>query len=266
MASGAIRVGIGGWDYAPWRETFYPPELPKTKQLEHAARQVTAIEINATYYKLQSPALFARWAKAVPDGFKFALKGSRYCSNRRVLGEGAEAIARFCGQGFTELGDRLGPIVWQLMATKKFDPEDITAFLALLPRELAGVTLQHAIEVRHESFRDPAFVDIARAAGVAIVFGDGADFPCFADLSGDFAYARLQGARADEPTGYSAAELDRWADIARAWAGGESPDGLPYTAAAPSPRPRETYVFMINGAKERAPAAAMALLERLRAV
>ena len=265
MTAGAIRVGIGGWDYAPWRETFYPPKLPKAKQLEHAARQVTAIEINATYYKLQSPELYARWAKAVPDGFRFALKGSRYCSNRRVLGEAEEAIARFCSQGFTELGDRLGPIVWQLMATKKFDPDDMRAFLALLPREVAGVKLSHAIEARHESFRDPAFVDMARAAGVAIVFGDGGEFPCFADLSGDIAYARLMGARSEEPTGYSPAELDRWAEIARAWSAGESPPGLPYTADPAPPQPRDTYVFMIDGAKERAPAAAMALLDRLRA-
>ena len=263
MTAGAIRVGIGGWDYAPWRETFYPPGLAKTKQLEHASRQVTAIEINATYYKLQSPELYARWAKAVPDGFKFALKGSRYCSNRKVLGEGGEAVARFCGQGFTELGDRLGPIVWQLMATKRFDPDDIRNFLALLPAEVAGVRLDHAIEVRHESFRDPAFVALARAAGVAIVFGDGADFPCFADLSGDFAYARLQGARADEPNGYSPSELDRWANIARAWSQGKSPEGLPTTAPPPPAEPRDTYLFMINGAKERAPAAATALLERL---
>ncbi|TFI56887.1 DUF72 domain-containing protein [Sphingomonas parva] len=263
MAAGAIRVGIGGWDYEPWRETFYPPGLPKAKQLEHAARHVTAIEINATYYKLQSPDLFARWAKAVPDGFKFALKGSRYCSNRRLLAEGGEAVARFCGQGFTELGDRLGPIVWQLMATKRFDPDDMRGFLALLPREVAGVRLSHAIEVRHESFRDPAFVAMARAAGVAIVFGDGAEFPCFADLSGDIAYARLMGARSEEPAGYSPAELDRWAAIASAWAAGESPADLPYAAEAAPVRPRDTYVFMINGAKERAPAAAMALLERL---
>ena len=263
MTSGAIRTGIGGWDYDPWRETFYPPKLAKAKQLEHAARQLTAIEINATYYKLQKPELFARWAKAVPDGFKFAIKASRYCSNRRLLGEGGEAIERFCGQGFTELGDRLGPILWQFMATKKFDPDDFQAFLALLPATVDGVSVRHAIEPRHESFRDPAFVAMARAAGVAIVFGDSADFPCFADLSGDFAYARLQNARADEPTGYAPAELDRWAAIARQWATGESPSELPYVAAPAAAIPRDTYVFMINGAKERAPAAAMALMDRL---
>jgi uncharacterized protein YecE (DUF72 family) len=263
MTVGKIRAGIGGWDYEPWRETFYPPKLAKTKQLEYAAQHVTAIEINATYYKLQSPALFERWAKTVPDGFKFALKGSRFCSNRRVLGEGGEGVERFCGQGLVELGDKLGPIIWQFMATKKFDPDDFGAFLALLPRAVSGVRLQHGVEVRHESFRDPAFVEMARAAGVAIVFSDGKEFPVIADASGDFTYARLLGAWAEEPTGYPAAELDRWAEVARAWAAGESPSGLPYLAAPAPASPRDVYVFMINGAKERAPAAAMALLERL---
>jgi uncharacterized protein YecE (DUF72 family) len=263
MESGTIRVGIGGWDYDPWRETFYPPGLPKAKQLGFAAQRLSAIEINATYYKLQKPELFAKWRDAVPDGFRFAIKGSRYCSNRRVLGEGGEGVERFCGQGFTELGDRLGPILWQFMATKRFDPDDFGAFLKLLPREQAGVTLRHAVEVRHESFRDPAFVAMARAAGVAIVFGDSPDYPCVADLSGDFAYARLQGTREEEPAGYTPAELDRWAQVARGWARGESPPGLPYVGEPAPSRPRDTYVFMISGAKERNPAAAMALISRL---
>ncbi len=263
MSAALIRVGIGGWDYEPWRGTFYPVGLPKAKQLEYAASRLSAIEINATYYKLQKPELFASWAKATPEGFKFTIKGSRFCSNRRVLAESGEALERFCGQGFTELGDKLGPIVWQFMATKKFDPEDFRAFLALLPKERSGVSLRHAVEVRHESFREPAFVAMARAAGVAIVFGDSDDYPCFADLSGDFAYARLQCAREEEPTGYSPDALDRWAEIARAWAAGESPEGLPYIAEPASTEPRETYIFMINGAKLRAPAAAIALMERL---
>lgn len=265
MAAGAIRVGIGGWDYDPWRGSFYPAGLAKAKQLEYAAGRLTAIEINATYYKLQSPELFARWAKAVPDGFKFAIKGSRYCSNRKVLGEGGEAVERFCGQGFTELGDRLGPILWQLMATKRFDPEDFAAFLALLPRQVAGVTLRHAVEVRHESFRDAAFVAMARAAGVAIVYGDSDGFPCVADLSGDFAYARLMCAREEVETGYGEAALDGWAQVAAAWSRGESPPGLPYTAEPPPQASRDTYIFFISGAKERNPAAATALIERLRA-
>ena len=263
MPAAPIRVGIGGWDYEPWRGTFYPPGLPKAKQLEYAATRLTAIEINATYYKLQKPELFERWAKAVPDGFKFTIKGSRFCSNRKVLGEGGEAVERFCSQGFAELGDKLGPILWQFMATKRFDPEDFRAFVDLLPRGHAGVPLRHAVEARHESFRDPTFVSIARAAGVAIVFGDSDDYPCVADLSGDFAYARLQCAREDEPAGYRQEALHRWAEIARAWAAGESPKGLPYNAESAPVQPRETYIFMINGAKVRAPAAAMALMERL---
>jgi uncharacterized protein YecE (DUF72 family) len=224
---------------------------------------VTAIEINATYYKLQTPDLFARWRDATPDGFRFALKGSRFCSNRKVLAGAGEAVERFCAQGFTELGEKLGPILWQFMATKRFEPEDFRAFLALLPRSAAGVPLAHAVEPRHESFRNPAFVAMAREAGVAIVFADSDEHPCFADLSGDFAYARLQRSREEEPAGYSAAELDRWAGIARAWSRGETPEGLPTVASPAPPLPRDVYVFMIGGAKVRAPAAAMALLERL---
>jgi uncharacterized protein YecE (DUF72 family) len=262
-AAGAIRVGIGGWDYDPWRETFYPPRLAKAKQLEFAARHLTAIEINATYYKLQKPELFAKWRDAVPDGFKFAIKGSRYCSNRKLLGEGGEGLTRFCSQGFTELGDKLGPILWQLMATKRFDPDDVRAFLALLPRELDGVPLQHAIEPRHESFRDPAFVALCREAGVAIVHGDSEEFPTVPDVSGPIVYARIMRARAELVQGYPPAELDRWAETAKAWARGESPPGLPYVADAAPVQPRDTYVFFISAAKERNPAAAMALIERL---
>ncbi|HEY0148872.1 MAG TPA: DUF72 domain-containing protein [Allosphingosinicella sp.] len=263
MSAGAIRVGIGGWDYDPWRGTFYPPGLAKAKQLEYAAQRLTAIEINATYYKLQKPELFERWAKAVPDGFRFAVKASRYCTMKKVLGEGGEGIERFCSQGITALGEKLGPILWQFMATKKFDPDDFGAFLKLLPAKQDGVKLQHAVEVRHESFRDLRFVAMAREAGVTIVFGDSDDFPCVADLSGDFAYARLMCARAEEPTGYALPTLDRWAEVAKGWARGESPPGLPYVGTPAAAAPRDTYVFFISGAKERNPAAAMALIERL---
>ncbi|MDT9598265.1 DUF72 domain-containing protein [Sphingosinicella rhizophila] len=264
MTEGSIFVGIGGWDYEPWRGTFYPPGLAKTKQLEYAAGRLTATEINATYYKLQSPDLFARWAKVVPDGFRFAVKASRFCTNRKVLAEGAEAIARFCGQGLTELGDKLGPILWQFMGTKQFDPEDFGAFLKLLPKSWDGVPLRHAVEPRHESFRTPEFVAMARAAGVAIVFADADDYPCIADLSGDFSYARLQRCREEEATGYDAAALDRWAAIANSWSRGESPVELPYVAdTGAKAQSRDTYIFFISGAKVRAPAAATSLIERL---
>ena len=261
--TGRIRVGVGGWDYDPWRESFYPPRLPKTKQLEHMAARLTAVEINATYYKLQKPELFERWAKSVPEDFRFAVKGSRFCSNRKILGEAGEAVERFCNQGFTELGDRLGPILWQFMATKRFEPDDFRAFLALLPGKVAGVPLRHVVEPRHESFRDPEFVAMARAAGVGIVFADSDEFPCLADLSGDFAYARLQRSRESVAKGYPAKALKRWAEVAKAWARGESPEGFPYVADPPPARPRDTYVFFIAGAKERNPAAATDLVERL---
>ena len=247
MRAGPIHVGIGGWDYDPWRGTFYPAGLPRSKQLEHASRRVTAIEINATFYKLQSPELYARWAAAVPEGFKFALKGSRFCTNRKLLGEAGEAVGRFCGQGLAGLGDRLGPILWQLAETKRFDPDEVRAFLALLPRSQDGVPLRHALEVRHESFADPRFADLTREAGVAISFADAPGLPAIDAPAPGFAYARLKGMREEEPAGYAAAELDRWAALARSWA--ESG--------------REVFLFMINGAKVRAPAAAEALLARL---
>ncbi|MEA3050485.1 MAG: hypothetical protein QOG84_2321 [Sphingomonadales bacterium] len=256
-------MGVGGWDYDPWRETFYPPRLAKAKQLEFAASHLTAIEINATYYKLQKPATFAKWRGLVPDGFRFAIKGSRFCSNRRVLGEAGEAIGRFFGQGLAELGDKLGPILWQFMTTKVFEPDDFAAFLALLPGSVGGVPLVHAVEPRHESFRTPVFVELARKAGVAIVFADSDEHPCLADLSGTIAYARLQRARADQPAGYPPGELDRWARAALGWSRGETPSVLPTCARPAPPGPRDTYVFFISGAKERNPAAAMALIERL---
>jgi uncharacterized protein YecE (DUF72 family) len=245
----SAHIGIGGWDYDPWRQTFYPPGLPKTKQLQFASRQVNAIEINATFYKLQRPELFERWADAVPDGFVFAVKGSRFCTNRKVLGEAAEAIARFCGQGFTRLGPKLGPILWQFAETKKFDPEDVAAFLALLPREQDGMKLRHVIEAEHESFRDSRFADMAGEAQVAICLVDNGG-EAVADLdTAPFVYARLKNGRSDEASGYSEAELDAWAQRVEGWIS--------------VPKPRETFLFFIGGAKERNPAAAKALAARL---
>lgn len=258
--SSAIRIGIGGWSYEPWRETFYPAGLPKKQEQHYATRAMSALEVNATYYRSQSPATFASWAKVAPEGFVYALKASRFCTNRKLLAEAGESVERFVGQGIVELGDKLGPILWQFMATKTFDPADFGAFLQLLPRTHAGVALRHAVQVRHASFAVPEFVELCRAADAAIVFADSADYPAIADVSGDFVYARLENARAEEPAGYGAAELDRWAETARQWARGESPPGLPYAAPQSAPlTPRETFVFAINGAKERAPALALAL-------
>ncbi len=265
MTQAPVRIGIGGWTFPPWRGTFYPEGLVQKRELEFASRATTAIEINATYHGTQKPASFANWAATAPDGFVFAVKASRYCTNRRVLAEAGESIVKFVGSGITELGDKLGPILWQFMATKQFDPDDFAAFLALLPADHGGVTLRHAVQVRHDSFQVPAFVAMARKAGVTIVHADSAEYPAIADVTGDFVYARLENAAEDVPTGYDDAALDRWADAARIWARGGVPDGLPYVEATPPKRtPRETFVFFINGAKVRAPVGAQALIERLK--
>ena len=260
-----IRVGVGGWDFDPWRGTFFPAGLAKTKQLQHLATRLNATEVNATYYKGMSPATFAKWRDAVPDGFIFALKASRFCTNRKNLGEGAESIGKFCAQGFTELGDKLGPILWQLAPTKRFDADEIRDFLMLLPTSRDGILLRHVLEVRHESFRCREFVALARASRVAIAFASHETYPEIADLTADFVYARLQQAKEAEPTGYAPAALDRWAEVARGWSDGESPAGLAYVCDAPAPvTPRETFVFFIGGDKVRNPAAAEALMARLQ--
>ena len=263
MTTGDIRIGIGGWTYAPWRGTFFPEKWPHKRELEYAAGKLTAIEINGTYYSSQKPATFASWARTVPDGFVFAVKASRYCTNRRILADAGESIARFTAQGIVELGDRLGPILWQFMATKAFDEDDFGAFLKLLPAEQDGVKLRHAVQVRHASFQVPEFVALARAAGVAIVFADSGAYPAIADVTGDFVYARLENGVEEQATGYTPGELDRWAMAARRWAEGGTADGLPLLADPPARTPRETFVFFISGAKIRAPHGAMALIERV---
>jgi uncharacterized protein YecE (DUF72 family) len=259
-----IRIGIGGWTFEPWRGPFYPEGLTQKRELEFASRAVTAIEINGTYYSGFKPATFAGWAATAPDGFVFTVKASRFCTNRKVLAEAGESIARFVGQGIVELGDKLGPILWQFMATKKFEPQDFAAFLALLPAAHDGVALRHAVQVRHESFAVPAFVAMARATGVAIVFADSPQYPAIADVTGDFVYARLERGEDDNPLGYPEPEIDRWTQAARDWAAGAAPAGLPYVDPTPPPAtPRETFVFFIHGGKVRAPAAARAVIARL---
>jgi len=259
-----IRVGIGGWTFEPWRGTFYPDKWPQKRELDYAASKLTAIEINGTYYSSFKPASFAGWRDAAPDGFVFAVKASRFCTSRKVLAEGGESVARFVGQGITELGDKLGPILWQFMATKKFDADDFGAFLNLLPASHEGVALRHAVQVRHESFHTPEFVALCRKAGVAIVYAESGEYPAIADVSGEFVYARLESSAEDEPIGYAPAALDRWADVAREWQAGVQPSGLPYASdEAPPRQPRDTFIFFISGAKVRNPHAAMALIERV---
>lgn len=263
--SGKIRAGIGGWTYEPWRGVFYPEGTRQADELAYASRRLTAIEINSTYYSSQKPETFAKWAAQTPDGFVFAVKASRFCTNRRVLAEGAESVQRFLHQGITELGDRLGPILWQFMATKKFDPEDFGGFLALLPDTLAGLPLRHCVEVRNASFADPAFVALCRERGVAICCSENPAYPLIADVTGPFVYARLLKGSDDIETSYESAELDAWARRLRTYAQGGAPDDLALVDPknAPPVADRDVFAFFINAGKVRAPAAAMALLERV---
>ena len=247
MKPGKIRIGIGGWTYPPWRGTFYPPTLAQSKELEFAARAFGGLEINATFYGRQSPRSWAAWAAAVPDGFQFAIKGSRFCVTRPKLADAGEGVGNFLAQGLGALGSKLGPILWMLAARRKFDHDDIAAFLALLPRTLDDLPLRHAIEPRHDSFRNDKFFDLCRAHDVALVFGDDDEFPCIDADTASFAYARLQRMREDIPTGYDDASLDAFAQRAQRW----------------QKAGRDTFIFLINGAKLRAPAAALALAARL---
>ncbi|WP_375588504.1 DUF72 domain-containing protein [Hoeflea alexandrii] len=261
---GNIRTGIGGWVFDAWNESFYPPKLPKTKQLQHAGSKLRAIEINGTYYGSQKPATFAKWAADVPDGFVFSLKASRYCTNRKVLAESEPSITKFLTQGITELGDRLGPILWQFMPTKKFEPDDFAAFLALLPKEQDGIALRHVVEARHESFCTPEFIELLARNSVAAVCADHEVYPMVADVTSDFVYARLQRGSDDVPTCYPEEDMDLWAQRLQTYAEGSAPADLPVIAPdrTVAIQPRDVFAFFITGGKVNAPAGAMALQAR----
>jgi uncharacterized protein YecE (DUF72 family) len=260
-----IRVGIGGWVFEPWRGEFYPKGLPQARELGYASRKVTTIEINATFYRTQKPDSFRKWAAETPDDFVFSLKGPQFATNRRVLAEAGPAIERFFASGLLELKSKLGPVLWQMAPTKKFDPADFAAFLALLPPELDGRRIRHVVEVRHESFVVPSFIELLRKFSVGVAVIDSEKHPLIADITGDFVYARLQRTSEKEKSGYPSRALALWTKRARQWAAGDAPDDLALLAAAlPASGEREAFIYMISGAKVRAPAAAMALIDRLK--
>jgi uncharacterized protein YecE (DUF72 family) len=259
-----IRVGIGGWVFKPWRGTFYPDKLPQARELEHASGALTTIEINGTFYGSQKPESFRRWAAETPDDFVFSLKGPQFATNRRVLAEAGPSIERFFDSGVLELKSKLGPIFWQMAPTKVFDPEDFAAFLALLPHEVGGKAIRHAVEVRHESFVSPDYIALLRKFSVAPVLVESEKHPPIADVTSDFVYARLQRTAEDVPTGYSPKALTTWAKHAQTLADGGTPADLPtITPPAKSKAKRDVFIYMISGAKVRAPAAAMALIQKL---
>ncbi|HEY0876862.1 MAG TPA: DUF72 domain-containing protein [Zeimonas sp.] len=267
--AGAIRIGIGGWIYEPWRGNFYPQGHPAKSELEYASRRLGSIEINGTFYRTQKPSSFAKWRDETPDDFVFAVKAPRFATHRRVLSDAGESIGRFLDSGVLELGDKLGPINWQFPTSRSFDAADFEAFLERLPASVDARPLRHAVEVRHDSFRTPQFVALARTHGVAIVVSGDSEFPQIADPTAPFVYARIMGTKESEPTGYPQEELDRWAARARAWASGARPEGLQIVDAGGVSRAqaeggvsRDVYLYVIGGHKARNPAAALGLIER----
>lgn len=246
--SGKIFVGVGGWNFAPWRGTYYPEGVTQAQELRYSSRQLTSIEINSTFYGLQKPATFQKWHDDTPDGFVFSVKAPRFVTNRKVLAEAGPSIKRFLGSGLARLGDKLGAINWQLPPTKRFDVEDLAAFLELLPAKLDGRPLRHALEVRHESFESESLAEIAREQGVAIVEAGDSEYPRIQARTAPFSYLRVMGSKATSPKGYTPAALARWRDHAKTLA-----------------REGNVYFYFISGAKERNPLAARALIEALEA-
>ncbi|HEX3651538.1 MAG TPA: DUF72 domain-containing protein [Rhizomicrobium sp.] len=258
-----IRVGIGGWNYPPWRGTFYPKGLVQAKELEFASRALTSIEINATFHRLQKPDSFRKWANTAPDDFQFSVKAWQFATAKRNLAEGGPLIEKFLNSGFTELGPKLGPILWQFTPARKFDLENFAAFFALLPEILHGIALRHAIEVRHESFLVPEFIALARKHSIAIVLSDSPKYPLLADATADFVYMRLQRTEERVATGYTTRALQQWGERAKAYASGAAPADLPLIAKPAAKKKRDVFVYFISGAKVRAPAAASAMLKEL---
>jgi uncharacterized protein YecE (DUF72 family) len=268
MAEGAtprIRIGVGGWTYEPWRGAFYPSGLPQKRELEHASRALTSIEINGTYYGSQKPESFAKWREETPDDFVFAVKGPRFATNRRVLAEAGQSIERFFSSGVMELKGKLGPINWQFPPTKKFDPADFEAFLRLLPNKVSGRPIRHAVEIRHESFRAPEFIALAREHGVAIIVAGDCQYPQIADITAPFVYSRIMGTSETEKNGYDAKALQLWSKRARDWAKGGTPGDLKtVTKHQQAEDGRDVFLYVISGFKERNPLAAMALIEKVK--
>jgi uncharacterized protein YecE (DUF72 family) len=261
-----IRVGIGGWTFAPWRDNFYPKGLVQRRELEYASRHLSAIEVNGTWYGAQKPATYAKWRDETPEGFVFSAKAPQRITMARALAKTGPQVEDFLA-GIAELGDRLGPIVWQFERGRRVDRGELAEFVALLPREVEGRALRHVLDVRDPECVDAGYLDLARRHGLATVFTDSPEHPSFADVTADFVYARLMRARSEIATGYTDGELDRWAERAREWAAGGDPADLPRIAApAGGGAPREVFVYFISAAQERNPHAAMALLRRLGAL
>jgi uncharacterized protein YecE (DUF72 family) len=243
-----IHVGVGGWTFEPWRNNFYPADLPQSRELHYASRHLSAIEVNGTFYSTFQASTFAKWRDESPPGFVFSLKAHRFTTHRRQLASAEEGVQRFVGSGIAELGDKLGPIVWQLMPTAQFNRDDLESFLKLLPREVQGRPLRHVMDVRHPSFESEEYLELLARHGATTVYTDSEKFPSIPNAGSGLAYLRLMRSEADCATGYPPEEIARWVQAANEWAGMGAD--------------KEVFVYFINGAKERAPAAAMEFLKQ----
>jgi len=257
-----IRCGIGGWIFPAWRGgRFYPQGLPQREELAYASRALRCIEINGTFYRTPTPDLCARWASEVPDGFRLAMKAPRYLVQKRDLSGVAVAARPFLAAA-DALGDRLGPLLWQFAPQHKADVEALVDLMATLPAQIGGRPLQHAFHVRNAACHGEALVAGARAHNVALVIEDSEDGPLHGDVTADFVYARIKRSQARLTAGLTAPVQQRWAARAQQWRSGATADDLPQRAPAAPRHPREVYLLCIGAAKERNPAAAMALQAR----
>ena len=286
--AGRVRIGISGWTYAGWRGPFYPTDLPRSRELEYASRRFETIEINGSFYRMQTPKSYRRWRETTPAGFVFSVKGSRFITHNKKLADIEAPLANFFASGVLFLEEKLGPILWQLSPRLTFDRDRVAEFLDRLPHDAVAAArlarghddrvkspgwpesggrrrLRHALEIRHPSFLSPELVRIARDSGTALVFSDSASWPYVEELTAGFVYLRLHGSEETYASGYDDEALDGWAARIRAWRdGGEPADPRRITDRVPPPRrSRDIYVYFDNDAKVRAPFDAMALARRL---
>jgi uncharacterized protein YecE (DUF72 family) len=287
LNAGIIRVGLSGWTYGPWRGAFYPREVKREQELAYAASQVRAIEINTTFYGMQRPEAFESWAQQVPANFVFAVKAPRYITHMLRLRDPLVPLANFLASGLLRLGVHLGPILWQFPPNFRFDPARIKPFLEMLPHDTGHAAelgkkhddklrappcldadgqrpMRHAFEIRHDSFRCQAFIDLLRAHDVALVCADSIEWPRLMDMTSDFVYCRLHGSQELYASGYNNAVLDEWARRVKAWASGEEPEDGERVGGKARARKRDVFIFFDNDKKVRAPANAMELIRRLR--
>jgi uncharacterized protein YecE (DUF72 family) len=284
--AGMVRIGLSGWTYPPWRGVFYPKGLKQKKELEYAASQFRTIEINGTFYGMQRPDAFAAWADQVPDGFLFAVKGPRFITHMLRLKDARTPLANFIASGLLRLGEKLGPVLWQFPPDFRFDPERMEPFLAMLPHSAAEAArlgrdhnghlkapawldiaadtpMRHAVEIRHDSFRDQAFIDMLRRHNVALVCADTVEWPRLMDLTSDFVYCRLHGSQELYASGYDDAALDDWARWVTAWASGKEPADAKRIGGKAKPMRRDVFMYFDNSMKVKAPENARGLVGRL---